>query len=177
VRRDLHPRRLHLERRLVVGLGGLAGRPEQDADVDGDLVVVGELEARLGRPAHHHVAEHEAVLVLGVHAHAHHARVQRPQVGYDRVLFEDVERVGDSGMGCLGGERVDDAVGVLEHVAVGDVEAELLLEAARLLGRALDGDDLVAVGQDDGEGGRDGEDADLQAALVLDVVPARRKGS
>ncbi len=71
VRADLHALRLHLERGVRVGFGGLAGRAQQQAHVDGDLVGVGELEAGLGSSAHDHVVEQESVLVFGVNADAH----------------------------------------------------------------------------------------------------------
>ena len=77
------------------------------------------------------------------------------------MLFENIKRIGNHRVCCLGGQLIQNSARILLHIAVCDLEGKLFLELARLLRRTLNCDHLVTVWQDDRECGCDRENAYL----------------
>ena len=88
------------------------------------------------------------------------------------MLLKYVHRVVNGGKRGLGSEPINDSIGILLHISVGDVKAELLLELARYsLGRALNRNHLMSIRQYDRIGGCDRENTHLESSLILRIVP------
>lgn len=93
--------------------------------------------------------------------------VQYGRVRNDRVLLEYFDRVRQYGIDGLGCQLVEDAVRVLLHVAIANVDHKVLFEFAGKFGRAIDGDHLVSVLKNDAHCWRDCVHAELKSALIL----------
>lgn len=82
------------------------------------------------------------------------------------MLFKHLDRVRYARTDSLRSELIRNAVGILLHVAIGDVDDEVLVESALEFRSAIDRDYLMAILEYYAHSWRDRERAYLQSTLT-----------